>query len=216
MSKEGFGIIIGMVLSSAIMTTGAVLTPHLHLTVFAVIVVVLTGFMFYFFRDPERTIPAAANVVVSPADGKVIEIQEDFEKEFLNGKSTRISIFLSVFDVHVNRIPISGTVGYFRYRRGSFVQAFKSEASEINEQTIIGIENDRHKILFKQIAGIIARRIVCHVREGIVVEQGERFGIIKFGSRVDVFLPEEFEIKVSLNQKVKGGESIIGVVHNVS
>ncbi|MFQ5770774.1 MAG: phosphatidylserine decarboxylase family protein [bacterium] len=214
MSREGFGIIIGMILSSGIVTTGAILTPHLHLTILAIIGLTLTGFIIYFFRDPERSIPMDSNIILSPADGQVIEIRDEVEKEYLNLPTTRISIFLSLFDVHVNRIPMSGQIGHFRYQRGSFVKAYKKEASEINEQTIIGIENEEHKILFKQIAGILARRIVCNIREGNVVKQGERFGMIKFGSRVDIFLPKNIEIKVKLNQKIKGGVSIIGVIHN--
>ena len=210
MSKEGIGTILGVVLFTAVMTVGAVLTPHLHLTILAAIFGALTLLVIYFFRDPQRVIPDGANLILSPADGKVIEIVEENENEYLQGLATRVSIFLSVFDVHVNRIPMAGSVGHFRYQRGSFVQAYKSAASSINEQTVIGIENKNRRILFKQIAGILARRIVCNVRQGHHVKSGERFGIIKFGSRVDIFLPKNCKIKVQLTQKVKGGESILG------
>lgn len=216
MSKEGISTILAMLISTAILTTGAILTPYLHLSILAGISFLLTGVTVYFFRDPERTVPTETNIVLSPADGKVVEIKEEFESSYLNMPSTRVSIFLSLFDVHVNRAPLAGTVGYFRYQRGSFVKAYKSEASEVNEQTIIGIENGTHRILFKQIAGILARRIVCHIREGHQVKLGERFGIIKFGSRVDLFLPEDMAVKVKLHQSVKGGESIIGVFRNDS
>lgn len=212
LSREGLGTISGMMLFSAVMLVGAVLTPFTHLTILAVLSIALTGLAIYFFRDPERSIPERADAVVSPADGKIIEMVEVTEREFIHGPATRVSIFLSVFDVHVNRIPMSGEVGYFQYKRGAFVQAFRSHASDINEQTIIGIANGETKLLFKQIAGILARRIVCNVREGYRVTRGERFGIIKFGSRVDVFLPKNVEVMVSLNQKVKGGESILGVI----
>jgi len=201
-----------MILFSGIVVTGAVVTPFWHLTVIAVVSVLLTLLVLYFFRDPERNIPSEANLVLSPADGRVVEICEEVENDYLREKVQRVSIFLSVFDVHVNRIPVSGKVGFFRYKKGSFVQAYKSEASDVNEQTVIGIESGGVKILFKQIAGIIARRIVCHVREGNEVTAGERFGMIKFGSRVDIFLPMNVEVKVVLKQKVKAGESIIGVI----
>jgi len=172
----------------------------------------LTIFVLYFFRDPQRAITEGANNILSPADGKVVDIREHFEDEFLQEKCTRVSIFLSVFNVHVNRIPMAGAVKYFRYQTGAFVNAYKSDASEINEQTVIGIENGKCNILFKQIAGLIARRIVCNVREGNTVNLGERFGIIKFGSRVDIFFPKNVDVKVKLKEKVKGGQSIIGVI----
>lgn len=211
MSREGLGLIMGMVLFSAIMIVGSIANPFTHLKVMAVISALFTAVVINFFRDPERTIPAGTQNILSPADGKVVEIQKEIEGDYLKADSTRISIFLNIFDVHVNRIPIDGKIGYFRYQKGSFLQAYKSEASDVNEQTVIGVENGTHKILFKQIAGLIARRIVCNVREGNTVKSGERFGMIKFGSRVDVFLPPNAEVKVTLNQKVKGGESILGV-----
>lgn len=212
MNKEGFGIIVGIVLFSGILIAGSLVTGHLYLKILTGVSVFLTIFIMYFFRDPERTIPEGANNILSPADGKVVDIREHFEDEFLREMCTRVSIFLSVFNVHVNRIPIAGDVKYFRYQKGAFVNAYKSDASEINEQTVIGIENGKCNILFKQIAGLIARRIVCNVREGNTVNLGERFGIIKFGSRVDIFFPKNVDVKVKLKEKVKGGQSIIGVI----
>lgn len=212
MNKEGFGILLGLVLSTIILALGGLLTGQFFLKVLAIFGVVLIGFVVYFFRDPVRKIPDNANYVLSPADGKVIAIQDEFEHEYLQSQATRVSIFLNLFDVHVNRMPIGGRVAYFRYQKGSFIRAYKDDASDINEQTVLGIENERNKLLFKQIAGLIARRIVCDIREGNVVRAGERFGMIKFGSRVDIFLPKNVEIKVNLNQKVKGGESILGVL----
>ena len=212
MSKEGLGIIVGMALLSGILLAASLVTGHFNLKIAAGSSIFLTVFIMYFFRDPERTIPEGANNILSPADGKVVDIREHFEGEFLQEKCTRVSIFLSVFNVHVNRIPIAGAVKYFRYQKGAFVNAYKSDASEINEQTVIGIENGKCNILFKQIAGLIARRIVCNIREGDTVNLGERFGIIKFGSRVDIFFPKNVEVKVKLKEKVKGGQSIIGVI----
>lgn len=179
--------------------------------------VFLTGifsiFNLLFFRDPERKIPADSNLLLSPADGKVIQIVEVKENNFFHSQVMRLSIFLSVFNVHVNRSPISGRVEYFVYHRGSFRPAFKEKASLENEQTAIGIVDEKgHKIMFTQIAGIIARRIVCDLREGYHTRAGERMGMIRYGSRVDVyFLKEEVELKVEVGDAVKGGESILGV-----
>lgn len=204
-------MMIGLALFTIILVVGAITNPATHMKILAVFGVLLTALVVNFFRDPERQIPQDENYVLSPADGKVIEICDEREDDFLKQDATRVSIFLNIFDVHVNRIPISGKVGYFRYQKGSFIKAYKSDASEVNEQTIIGIEKGTRKLLFKQIAGLIARRIVCQVRQGNNVQSGERFGMIKFGSRVDIFLPRNVKLKVELNQKVRGGESIIGV-----
>ncbi len=211
MARDGLGIIIGMVLFTAVIVWGALMTPYLFVDIVAVLGVLLAGLTVYFFRDPEREVPTGSNNVISPADGKVVEIEDAYEGDFMKCETTRIGIFLNVFDVHVNRIPISGSVEFFRYKKGAFLQAYKADASDINEQTVIGIQGDERKVLFKQIAGLIARRIVCHVREGNKVTLGDRFGMIKFGSRVDIFLPKNVNVQVELNQKVKGGKSILGV-----
>ncbi|MBL7995537.1 phosphatidylserine decarboxylase family protein [bacterium] len=166
----------------------------------------------YFFRDPERNIPLAAGVIVSPADGKVVLIKDVYEDQFLKSDAVQISIFLSVFNVHVNRIPVSGTIKYFRYMRGAFLAAFNHDASVKNEQTVIGIEMGNGKLLFKQIAGLLARRIVFDPKENDSVVAGERCGIIKFGSRVDVIVQKNVDIKIKVGDKVTGGESIIGVI----
>ena len=166
----------------------------------------------YFFRDPERKIPNGENEIVSPADGKVVLIKEVNENLFLNSEAVQISIFLSVFNVHVNRIPISGAVKYFQYMKGAFLAAFDHEASVKNEQTIIGIDYPKGKVLFKQIAGLLARRIVFTNSVNDAVVKGARCGIIKFGSRVDVIVQKNVEIKVKVGDKVAGGESILGVI----
>jgi len=214
LAREGIGIVAGVVIATVTLLIGAYLNQTLLLKCLAALGVVLTAFVVNFFRDPERAIPEGGEKIISPADGKVIEIVEEKENEFLKAEATRISIFMNVFDVHVNRAPMSGEVRYFRYQKGSFLKAYKSEAADVNEQTIIGIEDGQRRLLFKQIAGLIARRIVCELREGSNVQRGERFGIIKFGSRVDVFLPKNVDIKVALNRKVKSGESILGVFHD--
>lgn len=209
MAKEGLGFILGALLFAVIMSAGAWVSGSLLTKILAVLGWVFLGFSIYFFRDPERTIPPGDDILVSPADGKVVAITETHEDHFIQGKAKKISIFLSVFDVHVNRAPMSGTVGYFHYQPGKFLPAYKSAASAENEQTVIGIERDSTKIVVSQIAGILARRIVCYLREGFRVKKGQRIGMIKFGSRVDLFLPLSAEILVAINQKVKGGETII-------
>ena len=167
-------------------------------------------FNFYFFRDPDRDIPQGDNLILSPAYGTVIQICEVDEPYYFKKKVRRISIFLSVFNVHVNRVPISGKVDFYKYIKGKFLVAFADKASESNEQTVIGIQNSKGKVLFKQIAGIIARRIICNITNEDSVVAGERFGLIHYGSRADIFIPDNVEIKVKLNDKVLGGESVIG------
>lgn len=212
-TKYGIGLVL---------TGGGIFVVFLVLSVLfrqpiLIILAVLTGifavFNLFFFRDPQRVIPMNPDAILSPADGKIIQITEVDENQFFKQKVTRVSIFLSVFNVHVNRIPISGTVEYFRYHRGKFLPAFNNKASLDNEQTAIGIVGSGgRKVLFTQIAGIIARRIVCEVREGHRVKAGERMGMIRYGSRADVYLPgEEVKLQVQVGDKVVGGETVIGV-----
>ncbi len=173
---------------------------------------IATGFFLfvaYFFRDPERTIPQDKNAIISPADGKIVEIVEE-KDPFLGETFTRISVFLNVFNVHVNRVPIAGTVDKYRYIPGKFLAAFNHKASLDNEQTAILFKNGDTKIVVKQIAGLIARRIICYAKEGDNFELGQRFGLIRFGSRVDIFVPTASKVSVQLGDKVAGGSSIIG------
>ena len=165
----------------------------------------LAAFVLYFFRDPERLVPSG-EVVVSPADGKVVDVRQ---VELDGRKAWKVSIFLSLFDVHVNRAPLSGTIRGLRYQPGRFLMAFRPEASVENEQNTVTIEGDRVTVTFKQIAGILARRIVFRKKIGDRVECGERVGLIKFGSRVDVFLPPEVPPAVAVGDRVHGGTSIL-------
>ncbi|MBF8305258.1 MAG: Phosphatidylserine decarboxylase [Acidobacteria bacterium] len=165
----------------------------------------LAAFVLYFFRDPERLVPSG-EVVVSPADGKVVDVRQ---VELDGRKAWKVSIFLSLFDVHVNRAPLSGTIRGIRYQPGRFLMAFRPEASVENEQNTVTIEGDRVTVTFKQIAGILARRIVFRKKLGDRVECGERVGLIKFGSRVDVFLPPEVPPAVVVGDRVRGGTSIL-------
>ena len=163
---------------------------------------ILAAFCLYFFRDPDRQVPAGA-VAVSPADGRVVAIRKEGETQ------TRISIFLNIFDVHVNRSPISGTISGVQYKPGRFLVASKEDASFENEQNTITVDGEGTRVVFKQIAGLIARRIVCHKKAGDVVHAGERIGMIKFGSRVDVLLGPEWALQVREGDRVKGGSSVL-------
>lgn len=167
------------------------------------------GFTVNFFRDPNRTTPTGGNLVVSPADGKVILVKKVQEGEYFHSEVTQISIFMSPLNVHVNRNPISGTVRHLRYVKGEYFAAFEDKASEKNEQMIIGMEGERGKVLFKQIAGFVARRIVCTLHVGDTVKAGERFGMIKFGSRVDVFIPTNAAVRVSVGDVAVAGETVL-------
>ena len=171
----------------------------------------LTVFVISFFRDPERTIPAGDKAILSPADGKIIRIEPCTEERFLKGPALKVSIFMSVFNVHVNRIPLSGRIAEVAYRPGKFVSANLDKASAANEQNALLLEAaGGTKLLFVQIAGLIARRIVCWVKKGDPVERGRRFGMIRFGSRMDVYLPPNVQIQARLGQKAYGGQTILG------
>ena len=170
------------------------------------ILLLLGAFVLYFFRDPERTIPSDPSIIVSPADGHVMEVLD----EPLEGQpGQRISIFLSVFDVHVNRSPVAGTIRRIEYRKGRFYAAMRGRASAENEQNMFRIASPQGDVVFKQIAGWIARRILCWKSEGDQVARGERVGMIRFGSRVDVWVPPGVEILVRRGQKVAGGSSVL-------
>ena len=171
------------------------------------------GFTIFFFRDPERTPKSTGDgLILSPADGKVVFTGEIDEPEFLKSRAKMVSIFMSPLDVHVNRIPVNGTVKFLKYIKGEYLVAFDHKSSERNERMLIGIENKGNKVLFKQIAGFIARRIVCELSENQNVEAGERFGMIKFGSRVDVILPLNCDVNVRLNDRTLAGNTILGML----
>jgi phosphatidylserine decarboxylase len=167
------------------------------------------GFTVNFFRDPERIPPQGDHLVLSPADGKVIVVKQVHEHEFFQEPATQISIFMSPVNVHVNRSPITGTVKHVRYVKGEYFAAFEDKASEKNEQTVIGLESSKGKVLFKQIAGFLARRIVCTLKVGDRTTAGERFGMIKFGSRVDVFVPTSALLNVREGDVTVAGETVL-------
>ncbi|QPJ66144.1 MAG: phosphatidylserine decarboxylase family protein [Candidatus Nitrohelix vancouverensis] len=201
-AKEGYIFIIPLALISALCLAAS----------FYVIGALFTGlflFVLYFFRDPERSIPSEPNVIVSPADGKVVEIISETDP-LLGRPFTRISIFLNVFNVHVNRIPVAGKIKTVKYNEGKFLNAASHKASLDNEQNSLVIDTGNGDILVKQIAGLIARRIVCWAGVGDEYQLGQRFGLIRFGSRVDLLIPEDTNITVSCGDIVKGGTSILG------
>ena len=182
--------------------------PAPSLLVLAALLLLLAGFMAYFFRDPRREVPGEEGLVVSPADGRVTRVEKLSGGE--SGSPTVVSIFLSPFDVHVNRSPIAGTVVDVTYTKGRFTAATSDNASLVNEQNALTIKGERMTIVCKQIAGVLARRIVCWKGPGDRLELGERFGLIKFGSRTDLVLPPEVEVLVGVGTRVSGGVSVIG------
>ncbi|MCL2877255.1 MAG: phosphatidylserine decarboxylase [Acidobacteria bacterium] len=197
MVRDGYKFVLPLVI-----LTG--LSIFFHQPVLTAILLVLTAFTAFFFRNPDRQIPDGANLIVSPADGKVVKISKDE-----TGEQT-VCIFLNVFNVHVNRAPIAGTVARFEYRRGKFRVAFDEEASRVNEQNIVAFAGPELSLVVKQVAGLIARRVICWKKPGDAVERGELFGLIRFGSRVDVIMPARVNIRVGVGDKVRGGSSIIG------
>jgi phosphatidylserine decarboxylase len=173
---------------------------------------VLMLFMAYFFRDPERAIPKGDNIFVSPADGEVILIQNVDEGEHIKGSTLQVSIFMSPLNVHVNRAPCDGVVGSVVHTPGKFLSAFKHEASLQNENIAMLLNTKYGRVLVRQVAGFVARRAVCRVKPGDTLKKGQRYGIIKFSSRLDVFLPKDVDIKIKTGDKVKAGETVIGEI----
>lgn len=205
-APEGYPFIA----SFAAITIIAFLTGGIWVTA---IPFILTLFMAFFFRDPERTTPEGDNIFVSPADGRVIQIQNIVEENYLESSAIEISIFMSPLNVHVNRAPCDGTVESVVHTPGKFLSAFKPEASLKNENIAMLLKSDYYRVLVRQVAGAVARRAVCRAKPGDVLKKGERYGVIKFSSRLDIYLPEKTEIKVKLGDKVKAGETILGRIN---
>jgi phosphatidylserine decarboxylase len=194
----GFGLVV----------VAVVLGGVTHVWLLAVLPILLAAFFLWFFRDPNRVIPTEPGLIVSPADGVVTEAEWI---ETSAGGRLRVSIFLNVFNVHVNRCPVGGVVQLAELRRGGFLNAMKPESALENEQTLIQIDAGGYQIAFKQIAGLLARRIVCNLKVGDRVERGQRMGLIKFGSRCDVLIPAEATLRVKVGDKVSGGSSVLAV-----
>ncbi len=202
-AREGFAF---MALSLAC----SIILFFLRIPIIPYIVFLFFLFCFFFFRNQKRTPKSnSKNELISPADGKVMEIREMEENEFIHGKATRVSIFMSLADVHVNRAPCSGIIRKVIHRDGEFALAFKKDIDKENERNYILIENDKEKILVVQIAGFLARRITSYVKDGVEVKKGDPIGIIAFGSRVDIYFPQNYKTMVSLSSRTKAGMTII-------
>jgi phosphatidylserine decarboxylase len=203
-AREGYSRILG--LGAACLVANLTGYSTLGLVFF-----LLTLFVAFFFRDPDRTTPEDERYIIAPADGKVVTIETNMrEQRFLNAPATRVGIFMSPLDVHVNRVPIAGVVEAVRYQAGQFRPAFAADAAEVNEQNAVTLM-DAHgrRVVFVQIAGILARRIICHLQGGERVAQGDRYGLIMLGSRVDVYCSPEVRVKVQVGQLVRAGETVI-------
>ena len=205
-AKEGFFFIIPFVAAFVLLLIFS------RNYVALVIIFLITFFLVFFFRDPVRIAPEGENLIIAPADGKIIKLEKIYENRYLKENVTKISIFMSLFNVHVNRVPVTGTVEKIDYNKGKFISAFKDKASLDNEQNSIIIDTGSRKIIVKQIAGVIARRIICKLSEKQKVKAGEKLGLICFGSRADIFIPGEVEIKIKIGDTVKAGKTVIGVL----
>lgn len=213
LTKYGLDVAIPLLIVAAAVVLIGVFTSNLPVRV--VLIVLGTAvflFTLNFFRDPDRVTPVVESGVISPADGKIVDISEVDEPDYIGGRAKQVCVFMSPLNVHVNRWPVSGRVEYFRHVEGQFIAAFEDKASELNERTLIGVHTGEWKVLFKQIAGFVARRIVAPVEIGDSAVVGERFGMIKFGSRVDVLMPIEAEVLVEMDQHVVAGETVLAVV----
>ncbi len=199
-------VLVSFLLTVASLSFGLLIPFFISLSLFL--------FILYFFRDPKRKTPDGEKLIVSPADGKISVIEDVYEDTFFHAKAKRIVIVLSIFDVHINRSPIAGIVKYKKYTHGKFIPVFKDHFCELNEKNSIGIENsDGAKVLVNQITGFLARRIVCTTFKNSSLDLGERYGMIKFGSCVELFVPENINLKISIGDKVKALSSIIGVMN---
>lgn len=210
LTRYGYSTLIIIATICAIIIVAGFLIDNNIIKIFLILLsLFLLGLSINFFRDPERKIPEQDNVIVSPADGKVILIKKVIDHKYVPGTAKQVSIFMSPLDVHVNRIPINGKVESIIYNKGKFFQAFTDKAAEENERTEFGIQTKFGKIFFTQVAGAIARRIIYEIKENDDVVIGERFGMIKFGSRVDVIVPESWQEKVQVGNKTVAGETIL-------
>lgn len=214
LARDGYATIAVVILFSALVCFFAdYFLDHWLVNVIYLLMIGLTLLTIFFFRDPERNTPDDANLVISPADGRVVLIKEIDESIYLKDKATQVSIFLSPLNVHVNRNPVSGFLEYVKYHPGEYLMAWNPHASEMNERADFGVKHaSGTKIFFKQITGFLARRIIYRINEGDQLKAGERFGIMKFGSRMDVIVPSNVEIKVKTGDVTRAGESIIGII----
>ena len=208
MAREGYSNIVFVLGLTLILTTISFFSGgSLHWKIPSMVSAVLLLFTLYFFRDPEREIRIDPKHILSPGDGVIVEIKE-VEDDFV-GSAWKITMFLSPLNVHINRVPISGKIRFVSYKYGAFKAAFAEDASEVNEQSVVGLENDLIKVKFAQVAGALARRIINYLREDDEVIQGDRYGLIKFGSRMDVTIPRVAQLMVELKEPVRGGITVL-------
>ena len=208
-AREGIPFIL-IAAALAVGTFGlALMRRSWPLWLLAFLLTIIALWVAWFFRDPERTGERGERLVIAPADGRIVMIADVDEPSFVHGTATRISIFMNIFNVHVNRYPVNGTVRYVHYNPGKFINAAADKASLDNEQMSVGLDSGGRLVLVRQIAGAIARRIVTYSKEGDAARQGERFGLIRFGSRVDVFVPTNSKVRVKVGEKPVAGTTVL-------
>jgi len=214
-ARDGYTTIFVTIIFALIVSGIArYLEPHWTAYILYTAMALLVAFILFFFRDPDREITQGDNYVLSPADGNVVQIKDVDEERYINGPAKQISIFLSPMDVHVNRVPVTGTVEYLEYEPGIFLVAYDHRASELNERADFGVKHPSGtKIFFRQITGFLARRIVYHMDLGDELRAGERFGMMKFGSRMDILVPDDVEVNVSEGDKAVAGETILATIN---
>ncbi|MCL2760672.1 MAG: phosphatidylserine decarboxylase family protein [Desulfuromonadales bacterium] len=211
-ATEGYPSIAGFAVTTVICCLIVYIAHFLFFSVFAGIFLILTVFSIFFFRNPERTTPTDENSVIAPADGTVIYLGEAFE-DHLKEEMIKISIFMSIFNVHINRVPVTGKVLDSYYIKGKFLDVRDKRATFENERNALVLETLKGvKLVVVQVAGLVARRIVCYPKVGEMLTRGKRYGLIRFGSRLDVFLPKDTEIKVSMGEKTRSGETVLGIL----
>lgn len=210
MAPEGRIILVPLLVLVVLSGVGLLLVPRPWLQAVTGFLWVLSGLCLVFFRDPVRVPPTDPLAFVSPADGKVVDIQPIGYDEHIGGEALQVAIFLSLFSVHVQRVPSDGRVDSTLYRPGRYLAAFKPRASEENEQAVTYFTGNEGKFMVKQIAGTLARRVICHMRPHILVQRGDRLGFIRFGSRVEIIVPADFRLQVKMGERVKGAATIIG------
>lgn len=212
-AKDGYGVIAKATILGLLLGIAGLYFGSFWSAIFIVLGLFTIVFTLYFFRDPDRVTPEDVKYIIAPADGKVIEFREVDEKNYFKERVTQVSIFLSPLDVHVNRIPMSGTIDYAMYFQGEYLVAWHEKASELNERSEFGVVHPSGaKMLFRQITGYVARRITFHIKDGDFVTAGDRFGMMKFGSRMDLLFKGDIRLTIKPGDRVVGGETIIGEV----
>jgi len=212
-ARDGYTTIVVTTIFAILVSIGAYFMDHWTSYIIYAAMILLVAFILFFFRNPERHPPEGDNLILSPADGDIVQIKEVEENRYIKGPAKQISIFLSPLNVHVNRLPVSGSLEYLEYEPGIFLVAYDHRASDLNERADFGVcHSSGTKIFFRQITGFLARRIVYHIKKGDQLKAGERFGMMKFGSRMDILVPVDIEIEVSEGDQAVAGETILATI----